>query len=137
MLTERGEKEKKVEKVGINPAAAAPSQLDRLDVNRSDHLVGSKESASWQVQTDHINGDGKREKEGKYAKKKDQPGRTGAREERQLKSVKTEVISHVKKNSDVEIKRRRGGGGHGIDPVAAVPSQPNCLDVCCSDHSAG
>ena len=39
-LRERGEKKNsKVEKAGFDPAAAAPSQPDRLDVSRSDHSV--------------------------------------------------------------------------------------------------
>ena len=41
-------REREVEKAGIDPAAAAPSQPDRyrLDGSRSDHSDGSKESAS-------------------------------------------------------------------------------------------
>ena len=35
-----------MEKAGIDPATAAPSQPDRLDGSRSDHSAGSKESAS-------------------------------------------------------------------------------------------
>ena len=38
-----------MEKAGIDPAAAAPSQPDRLDDSRSDHLAGSKESDSWRA----------------------------------------------------------------------------------------
>ena len=37
MLTLKEEKAKKVEKAGLDPAAAAPSQPDRLDGSRSDH----------------------------------------------------------------------------------------------------
>ena len=42
----REEKEKKVTTPGIEPMAAAPSKPARLDVSRSDHSAGSKESAS-------------------------------------------------------------------------------------------
>ena len=35
-----------MEKAGIDPAAAASNQVDRLDGSRSDHSAGSKESAS-------------------------------------------------------------------------------------------
>ena len=46
----RKRREKKVEKASLDSAAAAaPSQPDRLDGSRSDHLVGSKESASWRA----------------------------------------------------------------------------------------
>ena len=66
-------REKKVEKAGIDLAAAAPSQPDRLDGSRSDHSAGSKELASnsWRALRqrfgliDTLNGGGKREKEGK------------------------------------------------------------------------
>ena len=42
----REEKQKKVTRAGIEPTAAAHSQPTRLDVSRSDHSAGSKESAS-------------------------------------------------------------------------------------------
>ena len=45
----RKRREEKVEKAGLDPAAAAPSQPDRLDGSRSDHSAGSKESASWRA----------------------------------------------------------------------------------------
>ena len=45
-IKKRKRREKKVEKAGIDPAAAAPSQPDRLDGSCSDHSAGSKESAS-------------------------------------------------------------------------------------------
>ena len=38
-----------MEKAGIDPATAAPSQPDRLDGSRSDHSAGSKASASWRA----------------------------------------------------------------------------------------
>ena len=93
-----------MEKAGLDPAAAAPSQPDRPDGSRSDHSAGSKESAfvmsfKATVQTDTVDGGGKREKEGKELSVREQPGRTGAREERererQLKSAKRAVISRA------------------------------------------
>ena len=36
-----------MEKAGLDPAAAAPSQPDLLDVSHSDHSAGLKELASW------------------------------------------------------------------------------------------
>ena len=38
-----------MEKAGLDPAAAVPSQPDCLDGSRSDNSTGSKESASWQA----------------------------------------------------------------------------------------
>ena len=38
----RNRREKKVEKAGLDPAAAAPSQPDRLDGSRSDHSAVQK-----------------------------------------------------------------------------------------------
>ena len=57
---------------GIEPTAAAPSQPDCPGVSRSDHSVGSKESALWRalgLRSDWHGrlGVGKREKEGKEA----------------------------------------------------------------------
>ena len=40
------EREGEVARAGIEHTAAAPSQPARLDVSRSDHSAGSKESAS-------------------------------------------------------------------------------------------
>ena len=53
--------------------------------NCSDHSAGSKESASAlrpRFRQTRSMGDGKREKEGKEATKREQPGQTGAREEK-------------------------------------------------------
>ena len=50
----RKRREKKVEKAGTLPEAAAPSQPARLDGSRSDHLAGSKESASWRALSDRF-----------------------------------------------------------------------------------
>ena len=48
VLKERRKKEKKVEEAaGINPAAAAPSQPDRLDDSRSDHSASSCKCISF------------------------------------------------------------------------------------------
>ena len=74
-------------RAGIKPAAAAPSQPTRLDVSRSDHSAASKRngfvtSFKATVRTDTVDGVGQREKEGKEARKREQPGQTGARERR-------------------------------------------------------
>ena len=76
-----------MEKAGIDPAAAAPSQPDRLEVSRSDHLGGSKESASRRALRQRFGltrstGVGMREKGGKETSVREQPGQTGARDER-------------------------------------------------------
>ena len=95
----REEKEKKVTRAGIEPTAAAPSQPARLDVSRSDHSAGSKESAS--LRAVHVRtrfgltrstGVGQREKEGKEARESSQDEPALEKGERQLKSAKIEII---------------------------------------------
>ena len=149
----RKRREKKVEKAGIDPVAAAPSQPNRLDGSRSDHSAGSKESASWWVLRQRFGltrskGVRKREKEGKETSVREQPGQTSAREERererererQLKSAKREVISRAEeefwrwKNRK---RREKKVEKAGFDPAAAAPCQPDRLDGSRSDHSAG
>ena len=71
----------------MEPTAAAPSQPTRLDVSRSDHPAASKETAPCRALRQRFGltrsmGVGQREKEGKEARKREQPGRTGARERR-------------------------------------------------------
>ena len=96
----REDKEKKVTRAGIKPTAAAPSQLARQDVSRSDHSAGSKESASWRALRQQFGltrsmGVGQREKEGKEARKREQPGRTGAGERRKAAEKRQDRNSFV------------------------------------------
>ena len=78
----REEKDKKVTRAGIEPAAPAPSQPTRQTTRPL-----QKETASWQALRQRFGmtrslGVGQRKKEGKEARKREQPGRTGAGERR-------------------------------------------------------
>ena len=46
---EKGGKDEKVEKAGLDSAMAAPSQSDHLDVSYSDHSAGFEQLTSWRV----------------------------------------------------------------------------------------
>ena len=46
---EKGGKDKKVEKAGLDSAMAAPCQSDHLDVSYSDHSAGFEQLTSWRV----------------------------------------------------------------------------------------
>ena len=86
-------------------------------------------------------GVGQREKEGKEARKREQPGRTGARERRKAAEKRQERRNIGFEREERKKRRRREEKEKkvtraGIEPTAAAPSQPTRLDVSRSDHSA-
>ena len=91
--------------------------------------IGFVTSFKATVRTDTVDGGGKREKEGKETSVREQPGQTGAGEERgaaekcQLREVFSRAEEECwrwKKRNRREKKVEKAG----LDPAAAAPSQP-------------